>query len=166
MKVYWSKALCKVVAFNILFPWQYGWSRHGTWTRLCRQWESVGHYNLYLQKIQHRQPSHCTPEDHQNHPGKMEISWYFDTKKCVHVLCVHKLYKNRQKTYIAGSFECLISTCTDDIGRKTGNPSSVRPLASTDVLVDNRHIHHSQVINTSTSFGLAPSSYMAHLVRL
>ena len=80
-------------------------------------------------------------------------------------LYIQKLSKNRQKTYIAGSFKCSISTCTDDTGRKTEIPFGVI-LPSADVLVDDRHIHHSQVINTSTRFGHSPSSYMAHLVGL
>lgn len=66
-----------------------------------------------------------------------------------------------QKTYLTESFVCAITTCADDIGGKTG------PQFPTDLWIDDRHVHRSQLINIfTTSASFPPASHLAHFIFL
>lgn len=64
-----------------------------------------------------------------------------------------------RETYLTEPFVCAITTCADYISRKT------RPQFLTHLYVDDRHIHHSQLINSFTSsYSFSPSRHLTHFI--
>lgn len=64
-----------------------------------------------------------------------------------------------RETYLTEPFVCAITSCADYISRKT------RPQFLTHPFVDDRHIHHSQLINSFTSsYSFSPSRHLTHFI--
>ena len=142
-----------------LFNWWYCWSSQGIWRSLCRRWFFLGSHRFCRScKTQHQQLPRSTPEHHQNHPVNKEYYSLLVILFKIFKAFLYQLtfYINKEKSYLTEAFVAAITAGTDNIGRNT------TPWLRACVQVYDRHIHHHQPINNSTtSLCETPSSYMA-----